>query len=79
MNTKRIETFVFEFENQEIFKEFFDKYYVLTKNKLIPGMKCVGVAVGNKLNDEEKLYCLIGKLYDMAAHNYLDRDIKKKP
>ena len=43
----RTETFVFRFETQEKFKEFFERYYSLDKKET--DMVCLGVGTGNYL------------------------------
>ena len=72
---KRTETFVFEFDNQEVFKEFFDEYYYALP---ICGIKCLGVSTENLLEKEDDLVKLIGHLYDMAQENYLPESAKKQ-
>lgn len=77
MSEKRLETLVFEFDNQEVFKKFWGEYCHLDK-ELNNGIKWLGAAKGNKLKEEDKLLELIGNLYDLAAGNYCPKDIKEK-
>jgi hypothetical protein len=66
----RIETFVFKFTDEEVFKTFFTKYYPLTAEAQIPGMSCSGVAKGDKLGEVDELTELIADLYDVAVGSY---------
>lgn len=68
MNNKRIETFVFEFDNQEAFSKFWGEYCHLDK-ELNNGVKWIGAAIGNKLKEEDSNLGLIGDLYDVAARH----------
>jgi hypothetical protein len=73
MSEKRLETFVFEFENQEIFKRFWREYCHIDP-ELHNGIKWVGVATGNKLKTEDELLELIGTLYDIATRVPIDKN-----
>jgi hypothetical protein len=73
MSEKRLETLVFEFENQEVFKKFWQEYCHLD-TELNGGIKWIGAAVGNKLKQEDELLYLVSFLYDMAAGNYVEKE-----
>jgi hypothetical protein len=78
MSEKRLETFVFEFENQEIFKKFWGEYCHLDP-ELNNGIKWKAVAVGDKIEECEKLLALIGELYDIATNRfYRNKDKRDK-
>lgn len=62
----RTETFVFEFSDTEVFKEFFNKYFPTTKEAEIPGMKCICAAAGDLSKENDEKLELIGDLYDIC-------------
>ena len=68
---KRIETFVFEFDSQEAFSEFFSKYY---RNKQ-PGILARGASIGNLI---EKIDTAEQLLWDFAEKLGLESELAER-
>lgn len=60
---KRIETFVFEFDNHEAFVKFWTEYCRLDKESN-NGVKWISAAIGNQIERNDHLEDLIGRLYE---------------